>query len=300
MKGFDKYIYDITSRDEQEIPPAVEDKIDCILAQLPPMEEKRKNLFSSKRGPWTKVLRPVSYAALSLAIFFGVLPNVSSSYAQAVSRIPLVGEIVKVFTAEEIIIDYDKKEVEIKIPQIRNDKDSESIEIVNSDIDSMVNTVMKKFYQEAAFPGGSSYGSLNVSYEVITNSDTWFTLKLTVYEIAASSNSYFKYYSIDKESGQIVSLGDLLIKGGEELIYKDIVLQMKEQLENNEQKSYFIGNTDTNDGFTALDENHNYYFNESGELVIPFDKYEVAPGFMGCPEFVISPQITKEALKKYN
>lgn len=300
MKGFDKYIYDITSRDEQEIPPAVEDKIDCILAQLPPMEEKRKNLFSAKRSPWTKVLRPVSYAALSLAIFFGVLPNVSSSYAQAVSRIPLVGEIVKVFTAEEIIIDYDKKEVEIKIPQIRNDKDSESIEIVNSDIDSMVNTVMKKFYQEAAFPGGSSYGSLNVSYEVITNSDTWFTLKLTVYEIAASSNSYFKYYSIDKESGQIVSLGDLLIKGGEELIYKDIVLQMKEQLENNEQKSYFIGNTDTNDGFTALDENHNYYFNESGELVIPFDKYEVAPGFMGCPEFVISPQITKEALKKYN
>lgn len=300
MKGFDKYIYDITSRDEQEIPPAVEDKIDCILAQLPPMEEKRKNLFSAKRSPWTKVLRPVSYAALSLAIFFGVLPNVSSSYAQAVSRIPLVGEIVKVFTAEEIIIDYDKKEVEIKIPQIRNDKDSESIEIVNYDIDSMVNTVMKKFYQEAAFPGGSSYGSLNVSYEVITNSDTWFTLKLTVYEIAASSNSYFKYYSIDKESGQIVSLGDLLIKGGEELIYKDIVLQMKEQLENNEQKSYFIGNTDTNDGFTALDENHNYYFNESGELVIPFDKYEVAPGFMGCPEFVISPQITKEALKKCN
>ena len=300
MKGFDKYIYDITSRDEQEIPPAVEDKIDCILAQLPPMEEKRKNLFSAKKRSWKRMLRPVSYAALSLAIFFGVLPNVSSSYAQAVSRIPLVGEIVKVFTAEEIIIDYDKKEVEIKIPQIRNDKDSESIEIVNSDIDSMVNTVMKKFYQEAAFPGGSSYGSLNVSYEVITNSDTWFTLKLTVYEIAASSNSYFKYYSIDKESGQIVSLGDLLIKGGEELIYKDIVLQMKEQLENNEQKSYFIGNTDTNDGFTALDENHNYYFNESGELVIPFDKYEVAPGFMGCPEFVISPQITKEALKKYN
>lgn len=300
MKGFDKYIYDITSRDEQEIPPAVEDKIDCILAQLPPTEEKRKNLFSAKKRSWKRMLRPVSYAALSLAIFFGVLPNVSSSYAQAVSRIPLVGEIVKVFTAEEIIIDYDKKEVEIKIPQIRNDKDSESIEIVNSDIDSMVNTVMKKFYQEAAFPGGSSYGSLNVSYEVITNSDTWFTLKLTVYEIAASSNSYFKYYSIDKESGQIVSLGDLLIKGGEELIYKDIVLQMKEQLENNEQKSYFIGNTDTNDGFMALDENHNYYFNESGELVIPFDKYEVAPGFMGCPEFVISPQITKEALKKYN
>ena len=300
MKGFDKYIYNITSKDEKEISPAVEDKIDCILAQLPPMEEKRKKFFSVKRGSWAKVLRPAACTALSVIVFFGVLPNVSRSYAQAVSRIPIIGEIVKVFTAEEVIFESDNKEIYVKVPQISNDKASNSIEIVNSDIDSMVNAVMKKFYQEAVFTGGSSYGSLNVSYEVITNSDTWFTLKLSVYEIAASSNSYYKYYSIDKESGEIVSLEDLLKEGGKELIYKDIVSQMGKQMKDNKDKSYFIGNSDVADGFASLGENHNYYFNEDGELVIPFDKYEVAPGYMGCPEFVISPQIAKDALKNLN
>ena len=30
-----------------------------------------------------------------------------------------------------------------------------------------------------------------------------------------------------------------------------------------------------------------YYINEFGELVVAFNKYEVAPGVMGTPEFTI-------------
>ena len=71
-------------------------------------------------------------------------------------------------------------------------------------------------------------------------------------------------------------------------------------MKDDKDKSYFIGDSDVADGFASLGENHNYYFNEDGELVIPFDKYEVAPGYMGCPEFVISPQIAKDALKNLN
>ena len=33
--------------------------------------------------------------------------------------------------------------------------------------------------------------------------------------------------------------------------------------------------------------NH-WYYNQDGDLVITFDKYEIAPGAMGSPEFVIS------------
>ncbi len=34
-----------------------------------------------------------------------------------------------------------------------------------------------------------------------------------------------------------------------------------------------------------------------GNLVIPFDKYEISPGYMGTPEFVIDKKIIKDTLK---
>ena len=49
--------------------------------------------------------------------------------------------------------------------------------------------------------------------------------------------------------------------------------------------------------FQSITEQTNFYFNESGELVIAFDEYEVAPGYMGAPEFVIPQKVTAGLLK---
>ncbi len=39
--------------------------------------------------------------------------------------------------------------------------------------------------------------------------------------------------------------------------------------------------------FQSIDPEQNFYINGSGQLVIVFAEYEVAPGSMGEPEFVI-------------
>ena len=36
-----------------------------------------------------------------------------------------------------------------------------------------------------------------------------------------------------------------------------------------------------------IDKNQNFYINNNGEIVISFDEYEVAPGYMGVVEFTI-------------
>ncbi|MBR7149052.1 MAG: DUF3298 domain-containing protein, partial [Firmicutes bacterium] len=41
------------------------------------------------------------------------------------------------------------------------------------------------------------------------------------------------------------------------------------------------------DVFQEISPNETFFINEDGLLVICFDKYEVAPGAMGSPEFVI-------------
>ena len=46
---------------------------------------------------------------------------------------------------------------------------------------------------------------------------------------------------------------------------------------------------------TALGAEQNFYFDNDGNLVIVYSKYEVAPGYMGCPEIVID----KDDFEKY-
>ena len=61
--------------------------------------------------------------------------------------------------------------------------------------------------------------------------------------------------------------------------------------------SYWIDDENVNIGFTKIDGEHNYYFSEDGNIVILFDKYEAAPGYMGCPEFEIPETVYAEYLK---
>ena len=47
----------------------------------------------------------------------------------------------------------------------------------------------------------------------------------------------------------------------------------------------------------VIDADQNFYFNEQGELVLAFDEYEVAPGYMGNVEFVIPEKIVEDIYK---
>ncbi|MDY3927926.1 MAG: RsiV family protein [Clostridia bacterium] len=46
-----------------------------------------------------------------------------------------------------------------------------------------------------------------------------------------------------------------------------------------------------------MKEDQNFYINDSGNIVICFDKYEVAAGAQGCPEFEI-PKSVVESINK--
>lgn len=39
--------------------------------------------------------------------------------------------------------------------------------------------------------------------------------------------------------------------------------------------------------FKEITPDRNFYFNEAGDLVIVFNEYDAAPGYMGNPEFII-------------
>ena len=50
---------------------------------------------------------------------------------------------------------------------------------------------------------------------------------------------------------------------------------------------YWIGDSQVGHGYEGISDEQNFYLNKNNNLVIVFDEYDVAPGYMGTPEFVI-------------
>ena len=54
---------------------------------------------------------------------------------------------------------------------------------------------------------------------------------------------------------------------------------------------------DVFEGFEKIADDQNFYINNEGNIVICFDKYEVAAGAQGSPEFVIPEDVVADILK---
>ena len=289
MNDFDKYIKSEVAKEQTDIPDSVKNRIEQTLVDLPEKKPVKKQI---------RILpRIAASAACFVFIILFLLPNVSVTYAQALEQLPVIGDLVRVVTIRNYYYDDNHWKMDINIPQIESE-DSKSVDYINKDVSELTTALINRFYEDLEINGNKGYGSLNVDYEVVTNTDSWFTLKLTVCQTAASSNTYFKFYHIDKNQGKIVELGDLFNtdKFSDSLV-AEIKKQMQEQMANNENISYWINTSGIGEEFATVGAGHNFYWNENGDLVIIFDKYEVGPGSMGTPEFVIDKGVIRDILK---
>lgn len=289
MNDFDKYIKSEVAKEQTDIPDSVKNRIEQTLVDLPEKKPVKKQI---------RILpRIAASAACFVFIILFLLPNVSVTYAQALEQLPVIGDLVRVVTIRNYYYDDNHWKMDINIPQIESE-DSKSVDYINKDVSELTTALINRFYEDLEINGNKGYGSLNVDYEVVTNTDSWFTLKLTVCQTAASSNTYFKFYHIDKNQGKIVELGDLFNtdKFSDSLV-AEIKKQMQEQMANDENISYWINNSGIGEEFATVGAGHNFYWNENGDLVIIFDKYEVGPGSMGTPEFVIDKGVIRDILK---
>ena len=219
------------------------------------------------------------------------------AYAQTLEQIPVLGDIIHVVTIRNYFYSDERHEMDIDVPKVEGE-DGSAADYINKDINELTSALVKQFYNNLEIVGNNGYGSIYVDYETVTNTDRWFTLKLSVSETAGSGNTYFKYYHIDKRNGKIIKLGDLFNTNDfSDILTAEIKKQMKQIMKEDPDAAFWVGGPEIGIDFTAVDAGHNFYWNERGDLVIVFDKYEAAPGSMGTPEFAVSKEVIKDILK---
>lgn len=265
--------------------------------QIPVPQEARDRIeagimrarLEKKRSDRMKNMKRTGVTAAALVLTFGIAVNASPVVAQAMDGIPVIGSIARVVTIRNYNESTDNGMMaDISVPQI------DGKVAANADMDAYAKELIARYEKEVVAQLGQEEGhyALESSYEVVSDNDKYVSIRINTVETMASGAEFVKIFTVDKATGQTVSLKDYLNSPEKlEAVSQNIKDQMAAQMAEDEGKIYFTEGEPG--GFTGLTGDENFYLNEAGELVIVFGEYEVAPGYMGTVSFTIPADVTK-------
>jgi hypothetical protein len=242
-----------------------------------------------------------SGAAAAAALLMVVL-NTNPTLAKSLSDIPVIGNVINVMTFVEFKVDDEKHHANIKVPAISNLKDKELEKSLNEKYLNENKRLYQEFMLEMESLKEQGDGHLGVEsgYVIKTDNENILSIGRYVVNTVGSSSTTFKYDTIDKKKQVLLTL-PILFKDQNyiETISENIKDQMKQQMKEDKSKVYWLIEAQFEypiDPFKQITTNQTFYINEDNKLVISFDKYEVAPGYMGVVEFIIPTEVLSDDL----
>lgn len=240
-------------------------------------------------------LKEIAAAAAAVLAVFVTALNTSTVFAQEMEKIPVIGAIARVFTFSSYVEENEDMTIAVNIPSL--EMISQDTEGLADSVNETIHTFCEQYAQEAvkraeeykeAFmaTGGTQEEweahniQIDVGYELKSQTPEYLSFIVTGTENWTSAYAQTLYYTIDLGSTKLVSLQDVLGPDYRSIADESIRAQMKARTD----VEFF---SPEEGGFTGIDENTKFYMNADGNPVIVFEKYEIAPGSAGQPEFVI-------------
>lgn len=239
--------------------------------------------------------------ALGMAAAFMVVTtiglNTSEAFAMEVQKIPVIGELARILT----IRSYEKTEgdmqIAAEIPGVDlGENGRELSDEVNAQIEKMTAQYEREAVQRAeeykkAFleTGGTEEEwaehdiRIHVWYEIKNQTEDVLSFVVKGTESWTSAYAETRYYNLDLESNEFLTLADFLGQDYVEKANECIRGQIEERTRKGE--TFFAPEED---GFETIEAEPDFYVNEKGNPVIVFEKYAIAPGASGEVEFEIA------------
>ncbi|WP_025026954.1 DUF3298 and DUF4163 domain-containing protein [Caldalkalibacillus mannanilyticus] len=269
----------------------IPEELDFIVHQAI-RESERKMKSQNKVKTW------VMGTAAAAVLFVGSI-NVSPAMASALAEVPVVGQFVKVVTFREYKVDEGNYQANIQIPALEGLENEDLQKGLNekylNENKQLYEEFMKEI-EELKTEGIEAHLGVDSGYEIKADNDKILSIGRYVVNTVGSSSTTFKYDTIDKQNQVLITLPSLFLDERYiEVISQNIQEQMKQQMKEDPEKIYWV-TTEDFDPFEKIAANQNFYINNEFQLVISFDKYEVAPGYMGVVEFIIPTDILSPTL----
>lgn len=287
------------------VPEELDERLRTALENVPTAKTpKKKRLIRFSK--WAAA----SAAALFLCFTVGV--NTSESFAMGVSEVPLLGSIAKVLTIRSYETVEDNTTTKVQVPEVQVETTDKTVEKAITDVNAEIRKIVDDFtaqkqkeaaeYKEAFFATGGTeeeWGDrdidINVDYEVKCQNDSILSLLLDGWMASVNFQEERHFYNIDLVTGKELTLTDLLGEDAYEYASENVKKQMEERVAENPDELIYWGINDNSDEFEDIEgfdfpgvtETTPFYINSDGNVVISYNKYDAAPGYMGIQEFVI-------------
>lgn len=235
-----------------------------------------------------------------------VMANSGAAIAHAMAKIPVIGAIAEVVTFREYESSENNMTANIKIPEVsvKNEDgttNEETTQKINKSIQEYTDEIIAQYEADVKAAGeGEGHMDVELDYSVITDSDRLFSIRFDQLLVMASGTQMVKIYHIDKQTGEMINLSGLFKEGVDFAgpISENIKQQMKEQMAADEMITYWVDSDTPEWDFESVKEDTTFYVNEAGKLMIVFDEYEVAPGYMGSVEFEIPTEVVQDLVQE--
>ncbi len=249
------------------------------------------------------VFKKVAFSAVGLVASCMLVFNCVPTLAYAVSDIPVLGSAVKIITFGRFEVKDDGFEANVVTPKIEGLLDKELEEKLNKEFKENADAVISAFesdvkaLKEEFGDEETIHMGIDANYTVRTDNDKILSIDSYITNTSGSSSTTHKFYNIDKKTGELLTLKGMFKDNSDYVtpISEYIVAEMKK--ENEKGTGYYWVDDEVMENFEKIKNDQNFFINENGNLVICFDKYEVAAGAQGCPEFEIPNNIVKDILK---
>ena len=231
---------------------------------------------------------------LAACICFCVLVNSTPAFAAAVADIPVLGALARVVSIEQYMVQDEYQYIRVNMPALENTGNTELEQRVNTEIRTRIEQVLQEAENRARSvrdayveTGGDAAEFIpviiDVDYEIKCQNDQYLSFILTETETRASAYTEVYTYNIDLEAGRELTLRDMLGPDYVELANAAVREGIAAREAADPDATFFHDEA----GFTSIDEDQAFYINEAGNPVVLFEKYELAPGYMGQLEFEV-------------
>ncbi|TVV28363.1 RsiV family protein [Weissella cibaria] len=245
---------------QQDIPT---EKLTAVINQaIVATEPKRKRL-----NWWQSAVIGVG----AVAAAFTLALNTSYSFANASERVPVVRDAVKVLLFREYKHVDKTSYADIKVPLLTNLRDRQLSDKLNTAYAEEGRALYESFMNKT----NDTPKSMTQTYDEKVNNSQLLVLERRQDISSADTATKLRYTTIDKQNGLVVTLPMLFKANAYQTILKNYV---NEQIAASKQYDTPIA---------AIGPKQTFYINNKGELVLVFQRGEIAPMYVGAVAMTI-------------
>ena len=269
------------------------------------LSPQKAEMPSGKSGPTGGAAVRAVLTVLLCVVCLNCMPGL----AQALEGVPVLGQAVRIVDLRTYGLRWGDTAISGELPVLEETAPAgaagtEPVGNGAAEMDRQTQAYIaqvQETFLQYALREYQGYVASDTGYRVLRDDAELLSLCFYTTLNAGGSVEYSRYFTLDKATGELLALSDLFLEGSDYIgaISADILRQMEEQVAAGEG-DYFIpgGIWSEEECFQAIDADQNFYLDADDHLVIVFDEYEVAPGSMGMPSFVIEQQAIADILAR--